>query len=241
MTSTKDSLGDRMKGYEAVYDHYLVKRIPVLVRVDGKAFHTYTCHFAKPFSAVFVEAMRYATVKLAQEMQGFKMAYVQSDEAQFLITDFDQLTTQGWLDYRVSKIVSHSASIFTAHFNHYMLNLQNSEKVEHYGFFDARCFNVPLEDVPNAFLWRMKDWERNSVQMYARSFYSHKELHGKGIPAMHEMLHTKGKNWATDLTLVQKNGSLFVRISEQHVDECITWNSNYACIQSLMPIFPAKE
>jgi hypothetical protein len=44
--------------------------------------------------------------------------------------------------------------------------------------------------------WRQKDWERNSIQMLAQAHFSHKQLHGKNGPGMHEMLHGKGVNWA---------------------------------------------
>lgn len=77
--------------------------------------------------------------------------------------------------------------------------------------FDARAFNLPREEVVNYFLWRAKDWQRNSLQMYARAFFSHKELVGKKQLAMHNMLYEKGKNWTTDVPLQEKNGTFLVK------------------------------
>lgn len=194
-------IGDRMKAnYERRSRHELVRRMPVIVRVDGRAFHTYTRGMAKPFDQRLMENMARAAWVTGQEMQGFKAAYVQSDEASFLLTDYDSLQTEGWFGYCQNKVESLSASIMTAAFN----RLMNRPQLAH---FDARAFNVPRSEVANYFLWRMKDWERNSLQMYASTFFSHKELHRKGRAAKHEMLHGIGKNWATDLSPRERNGT----------------------------------
>src|SRR3954469_12276586 len=105
-----DDLGDRIKRYENAYRHRLTPRSSVMIRVDGRAFHTYTRGMTKPFDQRFMESMRTATAAVAAELAGFKLAYTQSDEANFLITDYDRLTTQGWFDYELNKIVSISAS-----------------------------------------------------------------------------------------------------------------------------------
>ena len=203
-----DSQGDRIKRYEEAFRHQLPPRQPLIIRVDGRAFHTYTRGMGKPFDQLLMDAMVYATEKTAEDMQGFKLAYTQSDESTFLITDFDKLDSQGWFGYELNKVVSLSASLFTAHFNRIM----DGERV---ATFDSRAFVVPLEDAPNVFTWRQKDWFRNSISMLAQAHFSHKQLHGKKTTDMHDMLHGKGINWATDLTDQQKNGT-FLRKATRH-------------------------
>ena len=204
----KDSLGDRQKTYENVYRHYLIRRMPVIIRIDGKAFSSFTRGCNRPFDQDIINCMTEAALAVAKEMQGFCCAYVQSDEASFLLVDYQQLETEAWFDNNVNKLVSISASIMTARFNE--LWAKRNGKLAH---FDSRAFNVPREDVSNYFLWRNQDWERNSLQMYAQSNFSHKELHKKNKVDMHEMLHQKGKNWATDLNDQQKNGTWLIRCS----------------------------
>jgi tRNA(His) 5'-end guanylyltransferase len=196
-----DSLGDRIKRYEHASNYALTPRSSMVIRVDGKAFHTWTRGMERPFDPGFVAAMQEATRRTAAEMMGFKLAYTQSDEATFLLTDYDTLQSQGWFGYELSKVVSVSASLFTAHFNWVLTNPAGTP-----AFFDSRAFIVPADDVPNVFVWRQRDWERNSLQMLARAYFSHRQLHGKGSSQVHEMLHDVGVNWA-DLPPHLKNGT----------------------------------
>lgn len=204
------SLGDRIKRYELAGNHQMPPRQPLVIRVDGRAFHTYTRGMDRPFDKNLMGAMRYSMEKTANQMQGFKLAYTQSDEATFLITDYDNLDTQGWFDYDLSKVVSLSASIFTAAFNRWMWDDRGSPFDFPDAHFDSRAFTVPMDDVPNVFVWRQRDWERNSVSMLARANFSHKQLVGKKIPDMHDMLHEKGINWA-HLPEDEKNGTFLLR------------------------------
>jgi tRNA(His) guanylyltransferase len=197
------SLGDRIKRYEAASNFTLTPRSCLFIRVDGQAFHTYTRGCQKPFDLDIILAMQYATEKTSARMQGFKLAYIQSDEATFMLTDFDTFETQGWFGYKLSKVVSITASTFTAHFNDFMSRCPLGKNL---ATFDARAFIVPLDDAPNVFIWRQQDWHRNSVQMLTRAHFSHKECDGKNIPAMHEMLYEKGINWA-NCAGWEKNGT----------------------------------
>ncbi len=234
----RDDLGDRMKAnYEDRARHYLTRRMPVIVRLDGKAFHTLTRGMDKPFDAAFMNAMCLAAWDVADEMQGCKAVYVQSDEASFLLTDYDSLTTGAWFDYNQQKIVSVAASLMSVRF---------SARKGCQAVFDGRAFNLPREEVSNYFLWRSRDWHRNSVEMYARAFFSQAQLHGKRQPDMHEMLHGVGKNWATDLDGRTRNGAFVVRA---HPGERSAWEtnfdvpSNYADVDALIaPLLePAVE
>lgn len=200
-----DALGDRIKRYEAAANYKLTPKSSLIIRVDGKAFHTWTKPFDRPFDHRIIEAMIAAAERTASEMTGFKLAYIQSDEATFLLRDTDSYGTQGWFDYELNKLVSVSASMFTAYFN---------DKLEHPlgkpAMFDSRAFIVPEEDAPNVFVWRQQDWARNSLMMYAREYFSHRALLGKSTADVHEMLHEQGLNWA-ELSDVLKNGTFIYR------------------------------
>lgn len=203
----KDTLGDRMKSYEAVNNTRLLPNSPLFIRIDGKAFHTFTKHVEKPYSSNVIDAMTYAARKSSEHMQGFKLAYVQSDEATFMLTDYDTHESQGWFSYEVNKVVSIAASAFTAYFNQYW----KEHVADDYkpAMFDARAFTVPEEDAPNAFIWRQRDWERNSVQMLARDSYSQKELHGKKVPDLLEMIEAK-RGWSWEVLPSQLKYGTFV-------------------------------
>lgn len=207
-------IGDRMKAnYEDRNRFYLARRTPVIVRVDGKAFHTYTRGFDRPFDMPLVVAMVDAAKHVAEEMQGFKAAYIQSDEASFFLTDYDELNTEAWFDYNKSKIETIAAATMTAYFNVHRLRTTVA-------VFDARSFSIPKEEVVNYFLWRAKDWERNSVSMYCRSIYSANQMHGQGKADQHELLHQAGKNWATDLSDQLRNGTWLFRSEREIVKRC---------------------
>jgi len=206
------SLGDRMKAnYEHRTRHYLTRRCPVIIRLDGRAFHSFTRGMNKPFDKNLMMAMCQSAASVAKDAQGFKAAYIQSDEVSLLLTDYDDITTEAWFDYNQSKIESVSASLITGYFNQYIQTARPAA-------FDARAFNIPSEEISNYFLWRAKDWERNSVSMYCQSFFSHKQLHSKCRQEQHDLLHSIGKNWTTDLSNHEKNGMFIDRIGAAHVD-----------------------
>ena len=90
----------RMKvNYESRSRNFLTRRVPVIMRLDGKAFHTYTRGLDKPFDEGLIEDMQQTAIHLCQNIQGAKCAYVQSDEISILITDYDTLTTDAFLVY----------------------------------------------------------------------------------------------------------------------------------------------
>jgi tRNA(His) guanylyltransferase len=200
------ALGDRMKHYyEDRSRLYLARRIPVIMRLDGKTFHTLTRNCDKPYDGTLARIMVDTAKKLVSELQGAKCAYIQSDEITILITDYEKLTTEAWFDYNVQKMCSVAASIATVTFNKFMY-LKDA-------YFDCRVFNIPKEDVTNNFVWRQKDWFRNSIHLFALAYFSHKELQGKKSKDMHEMLHGIGRNWTTDLLPWQKNGTFITKES----------------------------
>lgn len=112
------SIDERMKeNYEKRNRHYLTRRTPVIIRIDGKAFHTYTKGLKKPFDAGLIEDMQQTTLYLCQNIQGCKFGYAQSDEISLLLTDYDTLQTDAWFDYCQNKMESIAASMATGIFN----------------------------------------------------------------------------------------------------------------------------
>jgi hypothetical protein len=202
-----DDLGNRMKGhYEERQRHYLTRRLPVIIRVDGRAFHTLTKGMKRPFDGTFIEAMVIAAMRVFDQMQGCKMAYVQSDEASFVLTDYDDLETQAWFDYSQSKIESVTAALMSVAFGR-CLRLAGKQDL---ATFDARAFNIPESEVANYFLWRAKDWHRNSVQMLAQAHFSHAYLQGLSTRYVLAELDAAKHPW-DQLCDVEKNGTFLIR------------------------------
>lgn len=199
----KTSLGDRMKtNYESVSQTRLLRRTPVIIRLDGKAFHTFTKGMKKPFDERLMSTMQLTTQRLVCDIEGCEFGYTQSDEISLLLTDYKKFETQAWFDYKIQKVVSVAASMCTAFFNDFFESGGRGP-----AFFDARVFNIPKEEVVNYFIWRQQDATRNSIQMVGQSVFSHKELHGKSCDEIQEMLWSqKGINW-NDIDTVKKRGS----------------------------------
>lgn len=216
--SDNTKIGDRFKDYEKRFtDIRLVPRIPVIIRLDGNCFHSYTRMFKEttkepPFSEDLKDAMVYAITKVCAKVSGIQCVYQQSDEISFWLKTDQSEETEGWFDLKVQKMVSVLASMFTAYFNDYIINICENLDYEDLAFFDARCFNLPNEtEVNNYFIWRQQDFHRNSINMVGRVHFSHKELHEKTANEVQEMLFTqKGINW-NNLDPWKKRGILVVR------------------------------
>lgn len=228
-----DSLGDRMKAYEATTQHNLIRRMPVIIRIDGKAFHTYTKRLKHldpdlitvPFSSMMKNAMVETTKALVAEVQNCVLGYTQSDEISLLIRDYDELETQPWFGNNVQKMVSVSASAATAAFNFAFSQYAQPQKLSDMAKFDSRVYNIPKEDVVNYFIWRQNDASRNSVQMLGHYHFSQKQMHAKSNSQVHDMLMLeKGVNW-NDLPVWMKRGT------------CVTRTENGLIVDEDIPIF----
>ena len=207
----KTSLGDRMKGYESVTATKLMRRTPVIVRIDGKAFHTMTkrWNLHRPFDALMHDAMLETTLNLCQEVQNSVFAYTQSDEISILLRDWAAIGTQQWFDGKVQKICSVAGSLATARFAMWGMRKGFIKDLtpELAPMFDARVYNIPKEEVVNYFIWRQQDASRNSVQMLGRAYFSHRQLHSKSNSEVQDMLMAEhGVNW-NDMETWQKRGS----------------------------------
>lgn len=241
MQETKNkSIDSRMKEYYELRNRrYLIRRTPVIIRIDGKAFHTYTRGLQKPFDTDLIDDMQNTALKLCREIQGCKFGYVQSDEISLLLTDYDTLTTDAWFDYCQNKIESISASLATSIFNELRIRrniesyiFSSNKALDRYDIrlfkynmanFDSRAFNIPREDAANYFVWRQQDATKNSISMLAQSLYSHNQLNGKNSSEMQEMCFQKGVNW-NDLPTAQKRGTAIYKKSQGFEHD--TWYIN---------------
>lgn len=230
----KDDLGTRMKEfYEGRSQTHLLRRTPVIIRVDGKAFHTFCKRFEKPYDKVLNECLNNTLQYLCKKVQCVKMGQRHSDEMSLLLVDYETLTTEPYFDYNVQKMCSVVAAMATAEFNKQLLlhgewqyNLKTNfiSKLWHSVFnnsrlsydedwpvFDARCFNIPQNEVSNYFWWRLLDAKRNSINMLSQSLFSHAQLQDKTCNEMQEMMFKeKGINWDT-LPQEQKSGILCLK------------------------------
>ena len=234
-------LANRMKEYEKRNQYYLQKRTPVAIRVDGRSFHTFTKGFKRPFDDILMKSMQETAKYMCENIQGAKFAYVQSDEITIILTDYDTLETDCWFNYRTDKLCSISASMATMAFNRVFvknvdewgrltfpnwdeggtneevdvdllkLNDAYQRAIGKGAMFDARCFNIPKEEVTNLIYWRQLDATRNSIQMVGQANFSHKELQNKSCNMIQDMLHEqKGINW-NDYPTVCKRGTACIK------------------------------
>lgn len=230
MSSDKTTIGDRMKEYyENRYRIMLTNKVPVIIRIDGCHFHSFTRGFKKPFDEVLIKAMQLTALDLCKAIQGCKFGYVQSDEISLVLTDFDTINTNAWFDNNMSKIDSVSASFATLYFNKHFRDIVNnvctdftksdSDTVIHCkklkkfdsAYFDSRSFNIPEDEIVNYFIWRQNDATRNSIQGLAQSLFSHKELQGLNNSQLQDKLMLeKNVNW-NDCSVVEKRGTSIVR------------------------------
>lgn len=245
--SVHDDLGTRMKEYEKRNQYYLQKRTPVAIRVDGRSFHTFTKGFKRPFDDILMKSMQETAKYMCENMGNAKLAYVQSDEITIILTDYDTLETDCWFNYRTDKLCSISASMATMAFNKFFRkNVENfvqdcatdyetqglygegtveyelcktyQKALEKGAMFDARCFNIPKEEVTNLIYWRQLDAIRNSIQMVGQANFSHKELQNKSCNMIQDMLHEQKRiNW-NDYPTVYKRGSACIYTEYENID-----------------------
>lgn len=241
--SVNDELGKRMKNYETVPKTRLSRRIPVAIRIDGKAFHTFTRGFNKPFDEVLISAMQNTMRYLCKNIQGCVLGYTQSDEITLILVDYKQLNSDAWFDYEVQKMCSIAASMATMAFNKYFYEavreFDEKNKLSSFSYFnnpdnpctklhdiywnaynkgamfDARCFNIPKEEVTNLIYWRQLDATRNSIQMVGQANFSHSELQNKSCNQIQDMLMIEKEiNWNNYPTYL-KRGSCCIKIEEE--------------------------
>lgn len=221
---SKDKLGDRMKGYENIERRFLMSKSPTLIRLDGKAFHSFTRGFQKPFDNVLMESMWDTAKYLCENIMGCKIAYVQSDEITLLLTDYDNISTESWFNKNIQKMASISSSMATLAFNKSFSERIQSLDIDEFGkfiniykkreftaLFDSRVFNMPKEEVCNAFIWRQQDATRNAIQMVGRAHFSHKTLQGKSCNQIQELLYQEKNINFNNIPTYQKRGACIIK------------------------------
>jgi len=212
MEKINTPLGERIKRYEEVTRQKLLPHVPTIIRIDGKAFHTYTKAIKanKPFCTNLHMAMLHAARCLVEGVvQNAVLGYVQSDECSILLKDWPNLNTEQWFNGGVQKICSVSASAFTHYFNN-TISLNGDSRG---ALFDARVFQLPLCEVTNYFIWRQQDFTRNSVQMLGRHYFSHKELKDLSCEQIQDkLIHIHDVNW-NSLETWKRRGSCIYKFN----------------------------
>ena len=240
MSNKNDSLGDRMKQYEYVTRTHLTRRLPVIIRIDGKAFHSFTRGLVRPFDDILIQTMQKTMQYLCENIQGCVLGYTQSDEITLVLVDYHSRESDAWFDNNIQKIVSVSASMATMSFNKYffeayneyqdylMHNINNFDLLDctdmmikyfetlsnklHSAMFDSRAFILPKEEVVNCLIWRQQDATRNSILSVGQANFSSKQLHGKKCDKIQDMLFVeKGINW-NDYPTTLKRGSCCIKV-----------------------------
>ena len=259
-----DNLGDRMKTYENVTRTYLTRRTPVIIRIDGKAFHTFTRGFVKPFDDILVETMQDTMKYLCENIEGCVLGYTQSDEITLVLCDYKKLTSQAWFNNNIQKMCSISASMATLEFNRKFCENKNRWIMDTYdcvhsnegmlgewfkikiaydgasfhgALFDSRVFNIPKEEVNNCLLWRQQDATRNSIQSVAQANFSHKQLQNKNCSELQEMLfQEKGINWNNIPTHLKRGSCCIKEQYEIETEDGVALRSRWV-IDKEIPIF----
>lgn len=258
-----DELGIRIKTfYEHIPNTKLMRRCPVIIRIDGKAFHTFTRGFKEPFDEVLIKSMQETMKYLCENIQGCVLGYTQSDEISLVLVDYKKINSSAWFDYEVQKMCSIAASMATMAFNKsFMFEFEEFNRWVYEGsptdeekrlndiyykamckgaMFDARVFSIPKEEVTNCIYWRQLDATRNSIQMVGHANFSDKELHKKTCNDIQDMLMTlKGINW-NDFPTYQKRGSCCIKAATSEPDGAEFRARSKWVIDKEIPIFKGE-
>lgn len=248
MNKAEMSLGDRMKYYEKTNSPQLISRCPVILRCDGRSWHTFCRQFNKPYDLDLINLLNEAAIALCEEIQGAKLAFIQSDEISILITDYDTLYQSPWFGYKGYKMTSISAAQVSVRFYRRFIyhlikqvgtNLEGALEIladdSKETMFDSRVYNLPEDEVCNYFIWRQQDWTRNSIQMLSRSLYSQKQLQNKNTKQLQEMCFQKGHNWNDLPTFIKRGRCIVYKDSKWQVDnEIPIFTQDRAYIENLL-------
>ena len=210
-----DALGDRIKSYEiAETGLKFINGLPIVVRLDGKSFHSFTKNMKKPYDQDMMDLMDDTTKYLLEE-SGAIIAYTQSDEISLILFPWLK-NNEADLPFggKKFKIISVLASTATARFLKGALELFPDACARGLPRFDCRAFQVPSkEEAIESLRWRAKDSLKNSVSMAARSHFSHKSLQNKTSSEMQEMLFQEKNINFNNYPVRFKEGSFFKRKS----------------------------
>ena len=214
MSDSKDTLGDYMKGFEqAETNHRIEKGFPMMARLDGRSFHTFTRGLDRPFDKNLTELMQETTRHLVKETNAL-IGYTQSDEITLIWYVGADDPRQYMFDGKCQKNCSVLASIATCFF---VKNLPKylPSKADEFPTFDARVWQVPtLHDAFLALMWRENDAIKNSITMLALAHFSHKTLQDVNGLEKRKMLQEIGHPWEL-YPSENRKGSYFMRVTEE--------------------------
>lgn len=230
-------LAKRMKSYEDVGKTMLMNKTPIIIRLDGNCFHTFTKGLDRPFDKILNETMRYTMKNMCEEIAGCVFGYTQSDEITLVLADYFKIESQPWFGNVKRKVESISAAMATKYFNlnfaRRVSNAINEEVGENkdtsnllsvtkkysrylrktgFAMFDSRAFNLPIYEVTNNLIWRQDDCVRNSIQSVGQANFTHSKLQNKNCSQIKEMLlEEKGIDWE-ELPTALKRGTCCIKI-----------------------------
>lgn len=196
MAKENDVLGDKMKEYEqASAGVKAMKGIPLLARLDGRSFHTFTVGLKRPYDQRLSDCMIETTKYLVEETHA-KVGYTQSDEIS-LVWDIDPTSDEEFMfGGKLQKLTSILAALASVKFAK-LIAEKIPEKADRIPVFDCRVWQVPNQKLAaDAFIWRELDATKNSISMAAHAYFPHKSLQGMSGSAKQERLWSeKGINW----------------------------------------------
>jgi tRNA(His) 5'-end guanylyltransferase len=253
-----DNFGDRMKAYEAVTDVRLTGLTPVILRVDGKSFHTLTAKINKPFDGLFMQVMNHTALELCRQIPNCRFGYVQSDEISLVLLE-PSVCSEQWFNGRLQKMTSIAASIASTEFRMNLLETLNVTKdnpedwapytpLVKNALFDCRAFNIPEMDVCNYFIWRQKDCRRNAILSMAQHHIGKKNVCGIDVSGLTARLHSMGFS-ESDIPslngrscikakkeLKRTDGSVFTRAKWDIVENVPVFSSNRIFVEKHLEI-----
>jgi len=214
------SLEERMQRYESVFEGIVQPRTPIIVRLDGSNFSSYTEQLdSKPFNRKFIALMDKTAHEVCSRVQSVKFAYVASDEISLLIHPYKRFTSEPPFGGRIQKIVSITAGIASAFFtmNSWML-WKNDDSIDagQYidpAYFDARVFTMPENEVANYFVWRQRSYIRNAISGFARTVFSANDLFKKNSDEMLQMMKASGHDFNELSATMQRGRAILYRNS----------------------------
>lgn len=224
MNSDKTTLGDRMKLYESVTDYELYRRMPIIIRIDGRAFHTFTRGMKEPFDNQFRWLMAQAANAVFEEF-GARIAYIQSDEISLVVCPYATYTTEPPFSARIQKVCSVAASVATQAFMAAMVRLgiapaqETRDWVSDYLYhrkatFDARCFNLQRDEVLNYLIWRQQDCRRNAVLSAGLYYLGKKAIFKLKVPEIIDEMKNQGKNYEELTPTPEHEGRFILRMPD---------------------------
>jgi tRNA(His) 5'-end guanylyltransferase len=213
-----EAIGDKHKKIEAMYYNYFLPELPIVVRLDGRAFHTFTKGLRRPFDNRMSKMMIEVTKELVYQTHA-KVGYTQSDEISLVFAP----ATDPLFGGRQSKIETTLAAIASAKFNQ-LLPIWLPDKINDLPTFDARAIQYPTKEMAiESLVWRETDATRNSISMAAQAHFSHNQLQKKNNKVKLDMLNEIGVNW-NDYPVHFKRGEYVKRIKIEQMIPDKVWD-----------------